>query len=583
MNGRRLSTTIVAVRTRTCDNETEDCVADGGSAGRESEVCRWRPRAWRGFVIRWRRRRVGMSLRGFALWLAMFALAGCMVGPDFHPPATRVASQWNENSDPSVGSSLGNYRDWWSAFNDPTLTRLVEIAYRQNLTLLAAGVRVLQARAQLAMAIGSFYPQQQMVGASVAYTRLPLSNPFNSLQNTYWSDAFVAQGAWELDFWGKLRRAIQSADSAYLASVANYDDALVTLTADVARTYIQIRTLQGRIAIARDNLVKQRMALKIAVARHRWGVATKRDVDQATNVLGATEAIVPQLDAELAQAKNLMAVLLGRPPGEVDRLLVPSTGIPEAPPRIAVGIPADLLRRRPDVRRAELQAAAQCAQIGVARADLFPMLSLTGNVGTLSSTIGDASLSDVFTSASLAYSVGPSLQWKLLNYGQITNNVRMQDAKFQALLIDYQNTVLAAQQDVENGIALFIDSRKQVHSLKMSVAAAQDALRIALIQYKEGALDFTTVLTAEQNLYQAQNSLVVDAGAVDLGAIAIYRAMGGGWGIRAGHDFVPRKTRREMEDRTNWGTLLTPELTRPQAPGLPSPADTGPLVRPPEL
>jgi NodT family efflux transporter outer membrane factor (OMF) lipoprotein len=530
-----------------------------------------------------RRRRVDARLGGVARWLMIFALAGCMVGPDYRPPPTRVASQWNETADPSIAPSRGDYRDWWSAFNDPTLARLVQTAYRQNLTLLAAGVRVLQARAQLAIAIGSFYPQQQLVTASASYTRLPVSNPFDSLQNTYWTDAFVAQGAWELDFWGKLRRAIQSADSAYLASVANYDDALVTLTADVARTYIQIRTLQGQIAIAQDNLVKQRMALKIAVARHRWGVATKRDVDQATNVLGATEATVPQLDAQLAQSKNLMSVLLGMAPGEVDGFLVPSEGIPNAPQRIAAGIPADLLRRRPDVRRAELQAAAQCAQIGVAKADLFPMLSLTGTVGTLSSTIGNASVSDVFTSASLAFSVGPSLQWNLLNYGQITNNVRMQDAKFQALLIDYQNSVLAAQQDVENGIALFIDSRKQVRSLKMSVTAAEDALRIAMIQYKEGALDFTTVLTAEQNLFQAQNNLVVAQGGVDLGVIAIYRAMGGGWEIREGHDFVPQPTRGEMEDRTDWGTLLTPDLTRPQAPGLPSPSDNGPLIRPPEL
>jgi NodT family efflux transporter outer membrane factor (OMF) lipoprotein len=545
-------------------------------------ACLLQPFEWRGLEGR-RRGDAVMRLGALALLLTLLAPAGCMVGPDFHSPPTRVSRQWNENADRSIDSGLGNYRDWWSVFTDTTLTRLVQMAYRQNLTLLAAGVRVLQARAQLAMAIGSFYPQQQLVEASASYTRLPVSNPFNSLQNTYWTDAFVAQGAWELDFWGKLRRAIQSADDAYLASVANYDEALVTLTADVARTYVQIRTLQGQIAIAQDNLVKQRMALKIAVARHRWGVATKRDVDQATNVLGATEATVPQLDAQLAQAKNLMSVLLGMPPGEVDQYLIPSQGIPAAPQRIALGIPADLLRRRPDVRAAELQAAAQCAQIGVAKADLFPMLSLTGTVGTLSSTIGSASLSDVFTSASLAYSVGPSLQWNLLNYGQITNNVRMQDAKFQALLLDYQNTVLAAQQDVENGIALFIDSRKQVRSLKMSVNGAEDALRIAIIQYKEGALDFTTVLTAEQNLFQAQNNLVVAQGGVDLGVIAIYRAMGGGWEIREGHDFVPEKTRGEMEDRTDWGTLLTPELTRPQAPGLPSPSDTGPLIRRPEM
>jgi NodT family efflux transporter outer membrane factor (OMF) lipoprotein len=513
----------------------------------------------------------------------VFLAAGCMLGPDYHQPPTRVASKWAQASDPSIDSSHGEYRDWWSVFNDPVLQQLEQIAYQQNLTLLAAGVRVLQARAQLGIAIGEFYPQEQLVSASVAYNRLPISNPFTSIQNTYWSDGFGAQAAWELDFWGKMRRGIQSADSAYLASVANYDDVLVTMTADVASTYIDFRTTQRQLAIAQDNLVKQRIALKIADARYKGGAATKRDVDQATNVLGATEAAVPQLNIQLVKARNALSVLLGMAPGEIDGLLTPASGIPKAPPQVAVGIPADLLRRRPDVRRAELEAAAQCAQIGVAKADLFPSFTLLGSVGTLSSNIGKASLSDVFTSASLAFSVGPALQWNILNYGQITNNVRAQDAMFQALLIGYQNSVLAAQQDVENGIALFTESRKQVHSLEMSVAAAEDALRISLIQYKEGTLDFTTVLTAEQNLYQAQTNLALAKGAVDLGLIATYRAMGGGWEIREGHDFVPEKTRTEMEDRTDWGTLLTPQLTRPQAPGLPSPSDTGPLIRPPEL
>jgi outer membrane protein TolC len=256
--------------------------------------------------------------------------------------------------------------------------------------------------------------------------------------------------------------------------------------------------------------------------------------------------------------------------------------IPTAPGNIAVGIPADLLRRRPDIRRAELQAAAQSAQIGFAKADLLPTFSLLGNVGTLSSNIGKASLSDVFTAESLAFAAGPSVQWNILNYGQITNNVRVQDARFQALLVDYLNSVLRAQQEVENGIAAFTQSQSEVVFLTKSVAAAKDALRIALIQYKEGTMDFTTVLLAEQNLYEAQNSLAIATGAVPLGAIATYRAMGGGWQLREGHDFVPADTRDEMSKRTNWGTLLAPQLIRPQAPGLPSPNDVGPLVRPPE-
>jgi NodT family efflux transporter outer membrane factor (OMF) lipoprotein len=350
----------------------------------------------------------------------------------------------------------------------------------------------------------------------------------------------------------------------------------------VASTYVQIRTTERQIAIARDNVEKQKIALKIAEARYRGGAATKRDVYQATNVLGSTEAAVPQLTIQLEQSKNALSVLLGMEPGRLDALMAGASDIPTAPARVTIGIPADLLRRRPDIRRAELQAAAQCAQIGFAKADLFPTFSLLGNVGTLSSTISTASLSDVFTSMSLAYALGPTLQWNILNYGQITNNVRVQDARFQELLTDYLNSVLKAQQEVENGIALFTQSRSEVEFLTSSVAAAQGALRIALIQYKEGTMDFTTVLLAEQNLFTAENSLALAQGAVPLGVIATYRAMGGGWQIREGHEFVPANTRDEMSRRTNWGMLLTPQLLRPQAPGLPSPNDLGPLIRPPE-
>jgi NodT family efflux transporter outer membrane factor (OMF) lipoprotein len=519
-------------------------------------------------------------LNSIAVVLALIA-GGCMLGPDYHQPPTPVAPKWQEASNPAVDTSRDEYRDWWNVFNDPVLSRLIEVAYHQNLTLLTAGVRVLEARAQLGIAIGEIYPQQQQLTASVSYNRIPFSNS-NLITNTYWSDAFGAQAAWEIDVWGKLRRGVESADDAYLASAASYDDVLVSLTGDVAATYVQIRTTQKQIAIARDNVEKQQTALKIAQARFHRGVATKRDVYQATNVLGSTEAAVPQLTIQLAQAENALSVLLGTPPGQLDALIAGASDIPTAPATLEVGIPADLLRRRPDIRSAELLAAAQCAQIGFAEADLFPTFSLLGNVGTLSSNIGKASLSEVFTSGSLAFAVGPTVQWNILNYGQITNNVRVQDARFQELLVAYLNSVLKAQQDVENGITLFTQSRIEVGFLTKSVTAAQGALRIALIQYKEGTMDFTTVLLAEQNLYAAENSLALAQGMVPLGAIATYRAMGGGWQIREGHDFVPAGTRDEMSQRTNWGQLLTPQLLRPQAPGLPSPNDTGPLIRRPE-
>ncbi len=506
-----------------------------------------------------------------------------MVGPDFQRPPVKVANQWSEAKDSGLDISRVEYRDWWTVFSDPALTRLIAIAYANNLGLLAAGVRVLEARAQLGIAIGNFYPQQQQVGAGVSYNRIPVSVPYNLINNTFWQANFDAQMSWEVDLWGKLRRGIQSADDAYLAAVADYDDVLVTLTGDVASTYVQIRTLEQQLAIARENVARQREALRIAQARFVGGAVSELDPDQATNVLGETEAAIPQLSAQLDQSRNALSVLLGMPPGELGPLLKESRGIPNAPLRAAVGIPADLLRRRPDLRRAELAAAAQCAQIGFAKADLFPIFSLTGTVGTLATNFGSGGMGAVFTSRTLSYSTGPGLQWNILNYGQITNNVRYQDARFQELLVNYQNAVLKAQQEVENGVAQFLDSRREVEALKISVRGALGAFDIASIQYKEGTRDFTAVLTAEQNLYTAQNNLTIATGAVPLGLIEVYRALGGGWQIRAGHDFVPPVTQSEMSNRTNWGALLSPELLRPHAPGLPSPADTGPLIRAPEF
>jgi NodT family efflux transporter outer membrane factor (OMF) lipoprotein len=531
-------------------------------------------RAWRLLSFLAAVRKSRSSANSILLSFIAIAISGCIaVGPNFKQPSAPIAKQWKLTDDAAIKTSREEYRDWWTIFNDPALTRLVNLAYRQNLTLQIAGVRVLEARAQLGIAIGEFYPQQQAVSASVSYNRIPLSLPYILSNNTYWTDSFGAQAAWEIDLWGKLRRAIESSDDAFLASVANYDDALVTLIADVASAYVQIRTVETQIAIAKDNVARQRTALKIANSRFHYGTATKRDVYQAENVLGATEATVPQLTIQLTQARNALSVLLGIPPGQTSDVIGAASGIPTAPADVAVGIPADLLRRRPDVRRAELQAAAQCAQIGFAKADLFPSFTLLGNVGTVASNVNRASLGDVFTSSSLVFSAGPAVQWNILNYGQITNNVRLQDAKFQEAILNYQNTVLTAQQDVENGITTFVESRRQTVFLNQSVTGAEGALRIALIQYRQGIADFTTVLTAEQNLYQAQNNLALATGSIALGLIATYRALGGGWQIRDSHNFIPEQTRSEMTKRTNWGTLLTPDLSRPKAPGLPGPSD----------
>ena len=513
-------------------------------------------------------------------------LSACMVGPDFTTPAAPAADKYLESANPAVLTDRQQYQDWWRVYNDPVLDRLVHLAYQQNLTLAAAGTRVLEARAVLGVAIGDFYPQQQDIAAALSYNQFsrsdPVSNRNSSSTVSFWRASMAFQVGWELDFWGKFRRNVQSADAAYLASVASYDDALVTLVGDVATTYIGIRTLQQQIGFAQQNVVRQRKALAIARARFEGGTSTKLDVYQAENVLAATEATVPQLTAQMKQGENALRVLLGMAPQPLGALLAGPQTVPVPPPTVAVGIPADLVRRRPDIRAAELNAAAQSAQIGVAKADLFPAFSLTGSFGTVSSNLGRGSLGDLFSSKGIAFAFGPAFKWDILNYGQITNTVRVQDAKLQTLLLQYQNAVLKAQQEVENGLALFLESQQALALLKLSVTAAARALEIGLLQYQLGTRDYTTVLTAQQNLLTAQNNMTVAAGNVATGLANTYRALGGGWQLREGHPaLVSEAAREEMRQRTDWGRLLPAEPT-PPPPALPTPADIGPTVRAPE-
>jgi NodT family efflux transporter outer membrane factor (OMF) lipoprotein len=521
-----------------------------------------------------------------ALALLVLPLAACAVGPDFVSPEAPLSENFVGANNRSIKTNDGDYRDWWHTFHDPTLNRLIEIAYEQNLTLLSAGTRVLQARATLGIAIGGLYPQLQQGAGSLIYNRTSAATPLappNSSPQRFWTNALAAQAAWELDFWGKFRRGVESADAAYLASIATYDQVLVTLLGDVAATYIGIRTTEQLIGIARDNVRKQEDELRIARAKFDHGETSELDVFQATNVLEATRSAVPQLEIQLQQGHDALCVLLGIPPQPLGRLLARSWGLRMPPSTIAVGIPADLLRRRPDIRAAELAALAQSAQIGIAESQLYPAISISGTFGGMASTANGHNLGQVFKPIGVAYAAGPSFQWNILNYGQITNNVRLQDATLQQLLVDYQNGVLQAEQQVGDGISAFLNSRSQAEFLRRSADAASGALRVATVRYEHGEVDFTTVLTASQNLFQAQSNLAVARSNVLLGATAIYRALGGGWQIRQDSEFVNAGTRDQMRARTNWGNLLAPEgEPQPPAPGLPGPQDLGPTIRPPE-
>src|SRR6266852_4190590 len=412
-------------------------------------------------------RKMSRSIRSGLVFLVpvLLAFAGCMVGPNYQRPKVSVSPSFGETGDPRLTAESTNYRDWWKAFNDPVLDRLIARAYRDNLTLQQAGVRVLQARAQLGIAVGEIFPQSQQAVGSVQYNRTSdraataafFTKGGGSID--YWQSTIGAQASWELDFWGPIRRGIQSADASLLATLADYDNTLVTLTADVANTYIALRTAEERIRIAQENVETQEQTLKIVESRFKYGTVTQLDVEQARTVLLNTQATLPTLETQRRQARDALSVQLGMPPSDLADLLDGPSAIPVSPPQVIVGIPADLLRRRPDIRSAELQAVAQSAQIGVARAELFPAFSLIGNLVLLSTDLGTFRLSDMFRWGSRQVQIGPSVQWNILNYGQITNNVRVQDANFQQLLLAYQRSVLSAQQDVEDNLSAFFRSQ----------------------------------------------------------------------------------------------------------------------------
>ena len=516
----------------------------------------------------------------------MLVLGCTMVGPDYVRPPVQVEQTWLDTGDKRVHTSTAEYKDWWQAFKDPALNQLIDTAYRENLTLRIAGVRVLGARAQLGIVTGQLYPQSQQATGSLQKQRVSpggvvggspqSSSSFGGMSLAQSQVGLTA--SWEIDFWGKFRRAIQSADASLQATIADYDNVLVSLTADVASNYILMRTLEKRLAIANENVRIQTESLQIAQARFSGGTTSERDVEQAKTILANTQATIPTLESQLRQTKNALSVLMGLPPHDLANLFKGKAVIPAPPPQVAVGIPADLIRRRPDIRAAEFRAAAQCDQIGVSKAQLFPAFSLTGTFGPQATDVGTATLADMFNWRNRAGSMGPTVQWNILNYGQITNNVRFQDAKFQELLISYQNSVLKAQQEVEDNLVAFLKAQERAVFLSDSTSAAMRSLELAVIQYREGITDFTTVLTAQQALLSEQDSLASTLGDISRNLVGVYRALGGGWEIREGQDFVPAEIKETMAKRTNWGRLLAPAAVAV----VPSPEAQGRLIRAPD-
>ena len=460
-----------------------------------------------------------LFLAGGCTSLRQWCHNGFKVGPNYVQPAAPVAETWVDFSDPRVRHEPVQDCAWWTVFDDATLNGLIETAHRQNLDLRTAGTRILTARAQRGIAVGNLFPQSQTAVSTYVHGQISqnLGLPLPSNLNL-WADGFNA--SWEADFWGRFRRSIEAADADLGASVESYGDTLVMLLADVATTYVQLRTFEQRLQYARQNVTIQKGSVKLAEDRFRGGKATELDMRQARSNLAQTEALIPPLLAGRRQAANRLCILLGTPVSNLADQFQPAP-IPQAPVDIAVGIPADLLRRRPDIRRAALQVASQSAQIGVAQADLYPRLALNGFIGYAAND-----LKDLFASKSFIGFIVPTLQWNVLNYGRIANNIRAQDARLEGAALEYQQTVLVAGREVEDALVGFLQAQQQAARLQESVREADRSVELVILQFEGGLTDFNRVFNAQSTLVTQQDQLATARGNVALNLVQLYRAMG---------------------------------------------------------
>jgi NodT family efflux transporter outer membrane factor (OMF) lipoprotein len=495
-------------------------------------------------------------------------LASCTsVGPDFQRPGVPWLAHWDRGSlAPLAAQSRAAGRPalelWWRNFNDPVLDQLIDIAQRANPGVRTAGLRIMEARAELGIAASTRYPQvQQATGQLLHVGEERSGGRGRDTSATAFNAAFNI--SWELDFWGKFSRSIEAADAAYLASIAQYDDLQVLMAAQVAGLYCAIRTVEARLVIAQDNATVQRRSLEITERLFKSGYESELDVEQARSLYLGTLATIPVLEASLRQDQNALAILLARPPAPLPEMAPGINRIPQAGLGAIVDMPADALRRRPDVRAVELQLAAQSALIGVSAAELYPAISLLGSLGVAATSVSGAP-------TVLSWAAGPGLSWNVFDHGRLTNAVLVQDARFQQLYEQYQDTVLHAAREVDDAAVGFARTGEQIVLLADAVRAAQRSLDIATVQYREGLTDFQRVIDNQRNLFSQQDLLVTTRGNLAQDLIAIYKAMGGGWERGRSRPAVDDATRATMERRSDWNGILAAPLPPPGADGAPA-------------
>ena len=482
-----------------------------------------------------------MSWKKILAGIAAFGTAGgCAVGPDYHPAALNAPAAWSSPPATGLTDQVSTTSSWWASFNDAELDSLIQRAVRSNLDLRVADSRLRQARSVRAMSAADFWPTLDATGSYarakqsqnqplIGALPLPPNFPF---EYSVYNAGFDA--SWEVDLFGGKRRALEAANAQWQGAIEARNDVMLSMLAEVARNYIELRGGQRRLEIARQNLNLQQEDLDLTRARYQGGIATELDVTRAAALLAEVQATIPPLEAAVRGAMYGIAVLLGQQPGELVAELSPHMSVPSAPPQVPIGLPGDLLRRRPDVRQAERQLAAETARIGEAKSDWFPKFSLTGDAGMESVSIGTW-----FHPGSLFWSVGPSLQWRALDFGRVRAEVQAQTAVQEAALATYEKAVLDALREAENALVSYGQEQNRHQALADEAAENQRSLEMANAMYSKGRVNFLDVLDTRRSLYQSDDQLAASDQAVALDLIVLYKALGGGWEALVGNPATP--------------------------------------------
>ncbi|MDZ3836754.1 MAG: efflux transporter outer membrane subunit [Rhodospirillales bacterium] len=469
--------------------------------------------------------------------LALSLLAGCAVGPDYAPPETQMPDRWHQQLVRGLSEGRADLRTWWVLLDDRVLDRLIAEATRGNLDLKRAVSRLLEARAQVGLAAGEELPSIETQG-EVERGRLSegvQEELGSSRARTSTLYQLGLDASWELDLWGRIGRNVESADAALQATVEDYRDVLVSLYAEVANTYVEIRTLQARIDAAEGNVASQRQTLQLVSDRRRAELASDVEIAQAQLNLATTEALIPQLRTELQRAIHRLGILLGLPPSSLYGALE-QRPLPQPPAQVPIGLPADLLRQRPDIRSAERRLAAQTAQIGVATADLYPRFTLSGFLA-----FQKYGVSSFFNGDNIGYGFGPTVIWNVFDGGRIRSNIAVQDAQTEQALFVYEQTVLQALRETQDALAGYVQEKERRDILRRSVVAANDAVRLVTSLYVSGLTDFQNVQDQQRSKFQQEDAFAQSQGLVIQNLIALYRALGGGWAPTADRSSAPPK------------------------------------------